>query len=401
VPRSRLLRFGIGVIEWAWRFFAGAMLCFNYLVLSYVTSILVVGWTYRWMQAVVLRGWWKQSPKRQQGTFQEFCDSLGTDAPVPRPRWCLRERIAAVMAKPGPRGDSPSALRKVGRALTIPWQSLWLNFKTGLAGLFCTYLLTGWGCLLMVFGWEYGWLTSINRYYEQHYIGAAVWLLGALLFTLAMFYVPMAQAHQAATGQARAFFEFRFVRRLVRARLTAYVGLAILSWIASLILTIVVVQSVSDNFVGTVAATPQEGFAAFWWFLFQATLFLLFPLYLLQRWVAALIYRSAVLKVLRQGIVSRTDLNPVLARWLERLELKIIPTAQVAGLGWYARLTTRFAYRRVLFTVLFLVWLLFAMRLLVGYFLRSHPVVGYMNQPMIQLPCFDFIPEHLYQGRND
>ena len=104
---------------------------------------------------------------------------------------------------------------------------------------------------------------------------------------------------------------------------------------------------------------------------------------------------------LRLGTVTRAELNPVLAGWLDRLELKVVPRAETVGLGWYARLTTRFAYRRVLFTVLFLVWFFFWLRLALHHFLRSHPVVGYMNQPMIQLPCFDFIPEHLYQGRDE
>jgi hypothetical protein len=403
VPEGNaVLRGFAAFFGWIWRWVAGALLCFNTFILSYVTSILVVGWSYRWMQAVVLRGWWKQSPKRREGSFADFCDSLGPNGPVPRPRWFLRERIVSVMERPGPGGQPASAGRQIGRALTVPWHSLWLNFKTGLAGLFCTYLLTGWGCLLMVFGWEYGWLTSINRYYEQHYVGYATFAFGALLFILAMFYVPMAQAHQAATGQARAFFEFRFIRRLVRARLTAYVGLAALTGLASLVLSIVVLASVGDTFpANDRALTPQEGLALFWQYLFWFTLLLLFPLYLLLRFVAAVIYRSAVFKVLRQGTVTRAELNPVLAGWLEKMDLKVIPQAQTTGLGWYARLTTRFAYRRVLFTILFLLWLAFPVRLLAAYFFRSHPVVGFMNQPMIQMPSFDFVPEHLYMGGNE
>jgi hypothetical protein len=397
-----VLRVVGGFLGWIWRLAAGAAMCFNTFILSYFTSLLAVGWTYRWMQAVVLRGWWKQSPKRHDGSFRDFCDSLGHDGPVPRPRWFLRERIVAFMQRPGPGGQPASGLRLFGRALTVPWYSLWLNFKTGLAGVFCTFLLTGWGCLLMVFGWEFGWFNSINRYYEQSLVGPGSFLLGLLLFILAMFYVPMAQAHQAATGQARAFFEFRFIRRLVRARLTPYVGLAMLTGLASLILSIVVLQTVGENFIANDRTlSAEEGLTTFRQYLALWTLLLLFPLYLGLRWLAAVIYRSAVLKALRQGKITRAELNPVLAGWMDRMELKVVPRAETVGLGWYARLTTRFAYRRVLFTVLFFVWLVFATRMLVHHFFRSHPVVGYLNQPMIQLPCFDFIPEHLYLGRNE
>ncbi len=400
---SRVLRGFAALFGWLWRLAVGAAMCFNTYIVSYFTSIIAVGWTYRWMQAVVLRGWWKQSPKRHEGSFREFCDSLGLSGPVPRPRWFLRERISAYLHRAGTGGQPPSGLRVFGRALTVPWHSLWLNFKTGLAGVFCTFLLTGWGCLLMVFGWEFGWRNSFNRHYEQYLVGPGSFLLGLLLFILAMFYVLMAQAHQAATGQARAFFEFRFVRRLIRARLTPYVGLAILTSFASLALSLVVLlSSNNENFLGNdLTLPPQEGLRVFRVYLALFTLFLLFPLYLLLRFVAAVIYRSAVLKALRQGTITRAELNPVLTGWMDRMELRVIPRAETVGLGWYARLTSRFAYRRVLFTILFFVWLIFGTRMLVHHFFRSHPVVGYLNHPMIQLPCFDFIPEHLYYGRNE
>jgi hypothetical protein len=422
---NRLLRWLGALCGWLWRWVAASVMCFNGLALglgptgpviapvlaetgatvaiplSYLTSIIAVGWTYRWMQAVVLRGWWKRSPKRQEGSFQDFCDSLGRDAPVPRPRWFLRERIAAYLSRPAPGGQQAGVLRRFGRALTVPWHSLWLNFKTGLAAVFCTYLLTGWGCLLMLFSWEFGWFNSINRYYEQAWVGPVTGLVGSLLFILAMFYVPMAQAHQAATGQARAFFDFRFVRRLVRARLLAYVGLAILMWLASLTLSIAVLASAAQPFADPKAMSAAEGLEAFRHYLGAWTFLGLVPAYLLLHFVAAVIYRSAVLKVLRQGVVTRAELNPVLARWLDKLDLNVTPRAERTGLTWYAKLTARFAYRRVLFTVLFLLWAAFVMRFYVHYFFRSHPVVGFLNHPMIQMPCFDFIPEHLHLGRDE
>ena len=95
------IRFLVG---WAWRLAVGAFFCANpfvlalgvgtsavvaeiapegtnaVLVLCYFTAIFAVGWTYRWMQAVVLRGWWKRSPRRREGTFARFCDTLGPGA---------------------------------------------------------------------------------------------------------------------------------------------------------------------------------------------------------------------------------------------------------------------------------------------------------------------------------
>jgi hypothetical protein len=397
---GRLWRGARVFFGWVWRIVAGAFLCFNTFILSYFTSIAVFGWTYRWMQAVVLRGWWKQSPLRRRMTFDEFCDSLGPDAPVARPRWFLRERMSMALHRPGPGGAAPGPWRLGLRIVLMPWHSFWRNFKIGVQGLFCTYLLTGWGCMLMLLSWEYGWLNSFNKGYEQSIIGPLTGFLGSLLFIIAMFYVPMAQAHQAATGQARAFFDFRFVWTLIRARLTAYVGLAFLIMLASLVLNILVLVTVGENFVGNAASSPQEGLAAMRQYLIYASL-AIFPTLLLLRLVAAVVYRSAVFKVLRKGTVARRELHPVLAGWLERLDLTMIPKVETAGLGWYARFTGRFAYRRVLFTLLFLIWVTFVMRFYVGAFFRTHPGVQFLVHPMIQLPCFDFIPQHLYFGRDD
>src|SRR5262249_43694814 len=64
------LRFFGFVFGWLWRLGAGAVMCFNTYILSYLTSIVAFGWTYRWMQGLVLRGWWKQSPRRREGSFR-------------------------------------------------------------------------------------------------------------------------------------------------------------------------------------------------------------------------------------------------------------------------------------------------------------------------------------------
>lgn len=418
------LRWGRAIVGWLWIWVVGAYLCAfpfvlalgvggaivtdrvapdanTIVVLWYLTAVVALGWTFRWMQAVVLRGWWRRSPKRDEMRFDQFCDSLGPDGPAPRPRWFLRQRLVATLTRPGPGGRPASTLRRFGRALTLPWHSLWRNFKTGLAAAFCTYLLTGWGCLLMMWSWEFGWLNSINRYYEQAWVGPVTGLLGSLLLILALFYVPMAQAHQAATGQARAFFDFHFVRRLVRARLTAYLGLALLFLLASFGLSIVVGLSLNQDLAGNAAPTVAEGLPLLLQYYFAASFFFLFPAYLLLHWVAALIYRSAVLKVLRQGLVTQDDLNPVLRGWLDRLGLRVLPRAEATGLTWYARLTARFAYRRVVFALLFVVWMAFVFRYYAQHFFVAHPVRGFLNHPMVQLPTFNFTPEHLYAGSED
>jgi hypothetical protein len=384
---------------WLWRWLVGAAMCFNVFLLSWFTAIVAVGWTNRVVEMVVLRCWYWRSEVRRRLTFAEFCATLDLDAPVPRPRWFYRERMMRHAAQLLPGGRQPGPFTTLARIATWPWYGLWQNFLIGAKATFCTYTLLGLPCVLMLWSWEQGWINSFHGGYEQAWFGPTMGFLGIFLFIAAMYYVPMAQAHQAATGQARAYFDFRFVWLLVRARPTAYVLLAVAISFWSLVLHALRFSVVGAGFPGNVPATAQEGLAAFRVYLIWLSLFM-FPVFVLLRVLAGVVYQSAVLKVLRRGQVTQAELHPVLRGWLERLGLRIIPVAETVGLTWYARLSARWAYRRVLFTVLFFLWFAFMVRFYVGYFFVYDPYTGILNgHPLIQIPCFDYIPYHLYQGR--
>jgi hypothetical protein len=383
-----LLAWVMAFFGWCWRLPMGALFCTTYL-----TSIFVVGWTYRWMQGIVLRSWWRASRVSQGGSFAEFCAALGTDAPAVRPRWFLQEHIVATINRPAPSGQRPGQFRMALRALQVPWHSLWLNFKVGLQALFCTYLLTGWGCLFMLFSWEFGWLNSFHKGYEQAWIGPTTGFLGIFLFIAAMFYVPMAQVHQAVTGDFRAFFDFRFVWRLIQARLTAYVALAAVIALASVPIEILKTSPLfmDDTFDSWTNLSDAE-FGVNLRNYFLVCSFVLFPLLLFLRLVAALIYRSAVLKVLRRGWVTRGELHPVLARWLSRLYL--IPPAPppMAPFERIVRSGGGWIYRWTCYSILFWIWFAFVAKTYVGQFFNYHPVAGFMNHILVQFPAFDLVP---------
>src|SRR4051794_15062464 len=107
---SRLWRGLSWLAGWTWRVLAGTVLCFNLPYISYLTSILVVGWVNRWVRARTLEAWRKQSP------ILAGDDGGRTGMPMLRPRW--------VFPEPGRKAPA-----------------LWLNFKEGLATLFCIYLV--------------------------------------------------------------------------------------------------------------------------------------------------------------------------------------------------------------------------------------------------------------------
>jgi hypothetical protein len=429
---------------WGWRIFAGAFLCFA----GYVLSIIVVGWFYRWMQATVLRGFWKRSPQRVHGSFEAFCASLGHDAPVARPRWFLKERMRDTLRRAGPDGRPPSSLRVAARAVKLPLGSLWRNLKIGFLGLLATFLLLGPGCLIMIFGWEFGWLVAFDKVYEQGFIGLAVSLPAIGLFVTAMFYVPMAQVHQAVTGEFRAFFDFRFVWRLIQARLTAYMGLIAL--LAVLSAVFVEVAKTAPGFFWNNAELQDHGDAkeqmeilvdlasaaqrnpaleeeVAWreaelgvsrhdaatraeehrlavlkplnQYLFTCSVGL-FLAWLLTRRVAAAVYRSAVVKVLERGRVARADLHPTLARWFERLGLNIIPAAELPGFVEAVRGSSAWLYRKFAYTLIAIILFLWVSKTYVGEFLNYHPVSGFGNHALVQFPTFGSAPGHL-QGNAD
>ena len=43
-------------------------------------------------------------------------------------------------------------------------------------------------------------------------------------------------------------------------------------------------------------------------------------------------------------------------------------------------------------------WLAFGMLTYVGEFFNYHPVAGFLNRPLIQVPCVNYIPAHLEEA---
>ncbi|MFW6124765.1 MAG: hypothetical protein ACOC46_01345, partial [Pirellulales bacterium] len=212
------------VLAFVWKYLAGAVLCLNPL-----TSVLVVGWTYRLAQRSVLRAWWRRSARCKASgvSFVHFVESgAATCGHARAPNWIVappsrRARIAAASRGTGLRRRAVGIVKTAGG-------SLWLNARIGGAAIFNTWVLTLPACLLWLFAWHGGWNNSFHKGYEQWWVGPLTGWLGVGLFLLAMLYVPMAQARQAVTGEWRSFYHFRLVRTLIRRRPAACVALAAL-----------------------------------------------------------------------------------------------------------------------------------------------------------------------------
>jgi hypothetical protein len=376
---------------WCWRLAVGPLMCTNYLL-----SVAVLGWLSRHMQGVIVRSWWKQSDQRLNGTFTAWCDALGPGAPTARPRWFWRERIAAAVSRPLPGGRAAGGARKLWRALGVPIHSLWQNFVVGFQFALGTFLLAGWGFMIMEFSWLFGWYNSFHKGYEISYLGPLTGLLGVFLFVAAMFYVPMAQAHFSLTGEFRSFFDFQFVWRLIRARLLAYAGVTALLGLAVVPLEIATIvpkffEAMNPGFY-EMNSNDYAQFVQTYLFWVGAYLFIAL---LIVRHFTARVYASAVLSALRRGTVAQSELHPKIAGWLKRLELDMTPTLSEAGLGAAMVRGGGWLSRCVLFTFIFVVWFAVISARYVGEFFNYHPFTGFGNHPLVLLPCPGTVPGEL------
>ena len=259
-------------------------------------------------------------------------------------------------------------------------------------------MLTLPGCVLWLFAWYDGWNNSFNKGYEQAAVGPLTGVLGIILFILAMFYVPMAQARQAATGQWRSFYHFKLVWTLIRRRWLACLGLAVLFSLLSIPVTILKTMPAffpQMNDGRLLMMSDAEALQLLKTYFFWAGL-VVFPSYVFLRLKAARIYAGSVVSALQSGVIGEDALGELEWQALHRLELLRVHPAParhvfVRAITWVG---TR-AGRVTIALATFLVWFTFVAQIFISEFLNYHPVIGWLNQALVQLPWFQYIPPHL------
>jgi len=361
---------------------------------SWLGSIGVVGWTYRLAQREVLKGWWAASGFGARGIrFEEFVGgSERLRGHRHWPNWFFAQNAPEVMREATVR-HAGSRFRLWLRAAL---HSLWLNLKTGFQAIFNTWVLTMPACLLWLFSWYDGWNNSFNKGYEQAAVGPALGFLGVFLFIAAMFYVPLAQARQAATGEWRSFYQWRLVRGLIKRRWLACLGLAILY--AAVTFPVMILKAAPAFFnrgEKFAAMAPTDMLKLLNTYFFWACL-VVFPAYVLLRLAAARIYASALLDAVQRGALDAEDLSPVEREALQRLNLLHVRPEPVRPplikiLAWAG---TR-AGRITAGVLAFFVWFAFVSEIYVSEFFNYHPRIGWLSQPTVQLPWFHYVPGEL------
>ncbi|MDJ0849055.1 MAG: hypothetical protein QNK04_11810 [Myxococcota bacterium] len=355
------------MIRWAWRALVGALLC-QVLPLS----VLVVGWTQRLMQRATLEAWHRQ---RGAGTgdFSRFA----------------REREATARL-----ADPPTWL--VGRSRASRLGGLRENARLGLAAACNVWALTLPGCGIWLFAWHDGWNNSFNKGYEQAAVGPLLGWLGVVLFVAAMLYVPLAQARQAATGSMRAFYDFRLVWSLARCRWLSTVRLAVLYALLSVPVTALKTAPIAfDRLPGYADWSDAQTLELLGAYFFWAGLFV-FGAYVLLRRAAARIYATAVLDAIRHGVIAPQRLGAFERDALARLDLlRVEPCHEGSRAARAVRGATLWTARTAAVGVAAVLWFAFVAQIFVSEFLNYHPGLGWLNQPLVQLPFFRYLPPGL------
>lgn len=357
------------------RLFFGTLMC--QLVPG---AVLVAGWSVRMMENVTRQRW------------QRHIDPEPPAAPI-LPNW--------FMAQDARQRWEQMWQEKRTRLLYPPWLfrqlfgSFWLNLKRGVLVLLNTWILTLPGMSLWVFSWFAGWNNSFYKGYEYAYVGPVTGVLGILLFMLAMLFVPMAIARQASTGEWKRFYDFRVINLLIAEKPLSYFALGAAYSLFSLVVSILIAMRMFlPNILGDsmpqTAVEQLEFISNFsYWIGVPGLVF-----YLVLRWWAARIYAMSVVRSLERGRLNTEDLGEqermMLKPWLETLQPQPSTGWVRSGryiLGWGGALA-----------VLLFVWFTFSAQIYVRQFFIYDSVRGWVNQPMVHMPWFDYVPQALREA---
>lgn len=362
------------------------------------TAILVVGWTFRAMRRAILFGWWQQSPARDEVPFDSAIAPLDDGLPARRlPRWLLSERASGRLRRPDQHGEPPGRLRTLGRLPGAAVGSLLSNLRWGLLAVGCTYVLTLPACGLWLGSWYDGWNTSFTKGYENAFVGAQTGVFAHLLFIAAMLYVPMAWAHLAASGRAGAFFQFGLLGKLIWRngwRMTLFAAIFAVASLPVLALRAAPAAFVTTDPEAWADASTADilRFATRYQLAAGAYLFAAFVLLHL---LTARLYRNALLRTVRD--------DPRLAQFLPDpiratlFTLRLVPDERprrgpiLRAARWSAQTASNLAAVLVAAAL----WFAVIAQVYVGQFLNYIPWAGWLNQPLIHLPCLQTIPRGL------
>jgi len=355
---------------------------------SFFGGIIIIGWTYRavrrWSLASFLKGAGRDNPS---GWKELFSLNEGLRESERLPNWFVEQK--------GPFYGSERG--RIKKFINLLSHSFWLNFKLGAQGILNTWALTLFPEVLWLAGWYMGWQISFTKLYEESMTGRSVSILGIFIFLAVMLYLPMAQIRQAATGRWKAFYHFKLIWALVRER---WIMMLLLAGFYSLISLPITILKTAPAFFPEMDPTLVELSAVEAldyinrYFFFAGTAG--FIGFVVLRWVTTKIYSSALLSCLKKGSITTDELYDDEVHIMDGLGL--LNREEEVERHLILKVLKKQGSRALRFggtAITLILWFTFVAQIYVSEFLVYHPKRGFLNQSLVQLPCFRYVPNQM------
>lgn len=369
--KTRLRLIGNGFLT----FWAGFLCCWSPL-----TAPLLAGWLNQYMLRSAVRMWIRRSTLEDKDSIYQ---TPGLENLKVWPRWSeTPENRSKNIINQASR--SIRAYGKIKRFL----KSICSHYRSGFLSLFNTWLMTLPFLLIWLWMWWAGWNVAFARGYEEDGAAAAISLLSVLVFSLIMFYLPIAQTRQAIHGTWKSFFEFRPVRAIARKVRLRIFFLAILYALGSfgIVAGTKVFPVFFEQAYGIDLADAKTVKDRIFIHFFFVILCFYAGLLVVKR-MNAQVYAIGVLKALQSRTISPDDLAPIEHDLLlNRLRFKE-PELQKPSNLWKRALIwpLKTACLTTVLAATLAIWGSVAFSVYFGQFM-NHSYPDWLNLPLIQMP---------------
>ena len=365
----------------------------NFFAQSLLTSIITLGWIYRWVQYdITIRLFKKSSITQNQNKNNQWRQFSRSNSPIIKlqkiPNFLWRQQGFTSGEQP------PNAIVNQFHKF---FHSLWLNCKIGFSGILTTWSLTAIPSIIWAMAWYTGWHISFNKMYEESATGVSLSLLGIFLFSVIMFYLPLAQARHSFTQDWRSFFDYRFIKTMVlQCPLQVFFlafGYALCGLIATLIKIMPLFFPAMNPQLELLSSSEALKFLNGYYFYTGLILLLLF--FILKTCTGG-IYASTLRKMWEKKLLSKESFHTHEVNILELFHFEYgVNYRQPKLLTQAVKFPFFFSYKTIVLSATFIVWSIFNFLPFVSEFLNYYPFWGFLNQPLVQLPCFRYVPDRL------
>ncbi len=345
-----------------------------------LTSIVALGWLYRWVRYTISKRLFYLSSKNTQTNWHQWASQQEDIISLQdSPKFFQMQRV-----KPG---SKPGWFKR-------QFHSLGVSSCQGMAGILTIWSLTLGPCIIWALAWYTGWHISFNKIYEHSVTGFTIGSLALIVFSLLMLYIPIAQARHAFTGDWQEFYNFRMIRVLVCHRPLALfflsIGYTITNGFVTLFKVLPAFFTAMDPTLEELSAVEALEHLSRYYFYTGLLLFL--ALFILKTW-AGRIYAGSLVHLWRHGLVERCDFHEQESCFLEALGIDY--DSQISPYARWQRILMKIGmigYRGILTGAMILSWSLFNFLPFVSEFGHHVPPSGLLNQPLVQLPYFSYTP---------